>query len=195
MKAMTSNGFLSRALQAARVIDRLSETVGRGVIWLSLLMVLVGSLNTVGRYAGRQFGTEITSNAYLELQWYLFSLLFLLGAGYTLKHDRHVRVDAIYARLSERTRAWIDLAGTIAFLIPFCVLGLVVSWPTVRNSWAVLERSPDPGGLPRYPIKTMILVSFLLLLLQALAELVRKIAVLRGLASLGEAAPHRGKIL
>ncbi|GBD32325.1 hypothetical protein HRbin33_01289 [bacterium HR33] len=192
---MTWNGLLSRALKAARAIDRLSETVGRAVIWLSLVMVLVGSFNTVARYAGRRFGTELASNAYIELQWYLFSLLFLLGAGYTLKYDRHVRVDVIYARLSERARAWIDLAGTIAFLIPFCVFGLVVSWPAVRNSWAILEGSPDPGGLPRYPIKTMILVSFFLLLLQGLAELVRRIAVLRGLAGLGEAEPHRGEIL
>lgn len=192
---MTWNKLLSRALKAANSIDRLSEVVGRAVIWLSLLMVLVGTFNTIARYAGRRFGAELTSNAYIELQWYLFSLLFLLGAGYTLKHDRHVRVDVIYARLSQRARAWIDLVGTVAFLIPFCLLGLVVCWPAVRNSWAILEGSPDPGGLPRYPIKTMILVSFLLLVLQGLAEAARRVAVLRGLMDLGEAQPHRGEVL
>lgn len=192
---MTWDRLLSRGLMLARAIDRLSDTIGRAVIWLSLLMVLIGSFNTAARYLGRRLGTELASNTYIELQWYLFSLLFLLGAGYTLKHDRHVRVDVIYARLSPKARAWIDVVGSVFFLIPFCIFGLVVCWPAVRNSWAVMEQSPDPGGLPRYPIKTMILVAFLLLLVQGVAELIRKIAVLRGVVAPGEAEPHRGEIL
>lgn len=192
---MTLDRLLARGLRLARAIDSLSETIGRGVVWLSLLMVLIGSFNTAARYLGRRLGTELASNAYIELQWYLFSLLFLLGAGYTLKQDRHVRVDVIYSRLSPKARAWIDFFGSVFFLIPFCVFGLVVSWPAVRNSWAIMEGSPDPGGLPRYPIKTMILVSFLLLLAQGVAELIRKVAVLRGLLAPGEVEPHRGELL
>lgn len=143
-------------------------------------MVLVGAYNAVARYVGHRFGLTLTSNAYLELQWYLFSLAFLLAAAYTLRHDRHVRVDVFYSRLSSRARAWIDLIGTLALLVPFAIVGLVVTWPSLRASWAILEGSPDPGGLPRYPIKTMILVGFALVVLQGLAEAIRRIAFLRG---------------
>jgi len=158
-------------------------------------MVLVACLNTVLRYLGRRIGAELTSNAYIELQWYLFSMLFLLTAGYALRHNRHVRVDVFYARLSVRARAWIDVIGIATFLVPFCLFGLWVSWPAVRNSWTILEGSPDPGGLPRYPIKTMILVSFLLLLLQGLAEMVKRIATLRGEASEAPPEPHHRELV
>lgn len=163
-----------------RWIDALNERIGRVVGWLVLLMVLIGAYNAVARYLGRWVGLNLSSNAYLEAQWYLFSLVFLLGAAYTLKHDDHVRVDVLYGRLSRRARAWIDLVGTLVFLLPFSVFCLWVSWPSVRNSWAVQEGSPDPGGLPRYPLKTMILVAFALLLLQGIAEAVRHAWVLSG---------------
>jgi TRAP-type mannitol/chloroaromatic compound transport system permease small subunit len=164
----------------ADAIDGLNDRVYALIRWLVLAMIGVGAYNAVARYVTRWTGVALSSNALYELQWYMFSVIFLLGAAYALKQDAHVRVDVVYARLSERGRAWIDVLGTVFFLVPFCVLMLVTSWPAVRNSWAVLEVSPDPGGLPRYPIKTLILACFALLLLQACAQLIRKVAVLRG---------------
>jgi len=167
-------------LRLARGIDGTTTAVGTWFSWLSVVMVLLGAYNAVVRYLGRYLGTHLSSNAYIELQWYMFSLLFLMGAAYTLRQNRHVRVDVIYGRLRPRARAWIDLAGTVLFLIPFSVSAIVLTWPPVRNSWAVLEVSPDPGGLPRYPIKSMILVAFALLLLQGAAETIRAVAAIRG---------------
>lgn len=161
-------------------IDALNEKLGKGIYWLTLFMVLIGAFNALVRYIDRFTGMSISSNMYIELQWYLFSIIFLLGAAYTLKHDAHVRVDVLYGRLSPRNRAWVNLGGIILFLIPFCLLMLYVSWPAVINSWRVLEVSPDPGGLPRYPIKTMIPIAFLLLTLQGISMLIKQIAILRG---------------
>jgi TRAP-type mannitol/chloroaromatic compound transport system permease small subunit len=172
-------------MKPTRWIDRLNRGIGRGASWLVLLMVLIGAGNAVARYLGRFVGMNLSSNAYLEAQWYLFSLVFLLGAAYTLQRDDHVRVDVLYSRLSRRGRAWIDTVGTVVFLIPFCLFCLWVSWPSIRNSWQVLEGSPDPGGLPRYPIKTVILIAFVLLILQGISILVDRIRLLRG----GEEAP------
>ena len=146
---------------------------------MTLFMVLLGAFNAVARYLGKWVGVHLSSNAYIEAQWYLFSLVFLLGAAHTLQRDEHVRVDVLYGRMSVRSRAWLDLAGTIVFLIPFSIFGLFICWPSVRNSWAVFEVSPDPGGLARYPIKTMMLVCFLLLLLQAVSELLKRVQILR----------------
>ncbi len=161
-------------------IDRLNEFVGTMIQWLALVMVGVGAYNALARYASRWAGMPLTSNALFDVQWYLFSLIFLLGAAYGLKHDVHVRVDVLYARLGPRAQAWVDLLGTLLFLLPFCALMLWTSWPAVRNSWAIRETSPDPGGLARYPIKTVLLVSFVLLLLQGLSRILRTIGVLRG---------------
>jgi len=162
-----------------RIIDRISHAFGVLARWMVLVMVLIGAGNALARYGGRFLGLNLSSNAYLELQWYLFSLVFLLGAAYTLERDAHVRVDVFYGRLSARRKALVDLLGTILLLVPFCVFSLWVSIPTVRNSWSVLEGSPDPGGLPRYPIKTMILVAFALLILQGAANAVRAVHVIR----------------
>ena len=168
--APTSGGFLARFVAWT---DRLSTRLGVAVSWLTLAMVAVGAYNAVVRYLGRFTGWNLSSNAYLELQWYMFSLVFLLGAAYALLTGAHVRVDVIFSRLPERWRRRIDLWGSLLFLIPFAVFGLVMSWPAVRNSWAVLEVSSDPGGLPRYPIKSVLLVAFTLLALQGLAEAAR----------------------
>jgi TRAP-type mannitol/chloroaromatic compound transport system permease small subunit len=157
-------------LAVSRAVDRWNERLGAWVAWLSLGMVLIGAFNAVARYLGR-----LSSNTYVELQWYLFSLLFLLGGAWTLKCGAHVRVDVLYSRLSERARAWIDVVGTVLFLLPFCALMLWLAWPYVGNSFAVREGSPDPGGLPRYPIKAGILVAFALLFLQGLSELVKRL--------------------
>ena len=161
-----------------RFVDRLTDRLGRFVSWLVLLMVLIGAYNAIVRYLGRFTGTNLSSNLYLELQWYLFSLIFLLGAGYALKENAHVRVDVIYGRLGRRARAWINVIGSVFMLIPFCVFVLWVSWPAIRNSWAIREVSPDPGGLPRYPLKTVIIVCFVLLLAQGIAELLKELRFL-----------------
>lgn len=171
---------MKTALRLAAVIDRFNERVGLVVSWLALAMVLIGAYNAVVRYLGRYVGWSLSSNAYIELQWYLFSLIFLLAAPYTLQRNAHVRVDVLYGRLSPRTQAWIDLLGSALFLIPFCIFGLWVSWPSVANSWAIREVSSDPGGLPRYPIKSAILVAFALLILQGTSELIHRLATVRG---------------
>jgi TRAP-type mannitol/chloroaromatic compound transport system permease small subunit len=170
-------------------VDALNEKIGRLVAVLVLLMVLLGAFNALARYLSRFTEMQLASNAYIEGQWYLFSLVFLLGAAYTLKRDQHVRVDVFYGRLSERGKAWIDLGGTLFFLLPFCAFALWASWPTVESSWVVREVSPDPGGLPRYPIKAMILACFALLFLQGVSEAIKRAADLFGPNRL----PHHAK--
>jgi TRAP-type mannitol/chloroaromatic compound transport system permease small subunit len=166
--------------RAASAIEALNDAIGGALRWVTLIMVLLGAYNAVARYLTRSVGVALSSNALYELQWYAFSLIFLLGAAYGFRHDVHVRVDVLYNHLGGRARAWIDIVGTAFFLLPFSIVMLVVAWPTVRASWAVRETSPDPGGLSRYPIKAMILVCFALLALQGLAHLVRQVDVLRG---------------
>ncbi|GMV07892.1 MAG: C4-dicarboxylate ABC transporter substrate-binding protein [Gemmatimonadota bacterium] len=171
------------------LVDGLNERIGAAIRWLALFMVLLGAYNAIARYLTKYTGLTLASNAFTELQWYFFSLIFLLGAAYGLRHDVHVRVDVVFARLSRKARAWIDLAGTVLFLIPFSVLFLWVSWRPVMNSWSIRETSPDPGGLPRYPIKAVILLGFVLLLLQGLSHVVKQVEVIRGAS---EAAPPPG---
>lgn len=167
-------------LKIASRIDRFNSWVGRGVYWLTLVMVILGAYNAVARYVDRATGWGLSSNTYIELQWYLFSMVFLLGAAYALKTDSHVRVDVFYGRLSARGKAWVNVLGTVLFLFPFCILMLIMSWPFVVNSWSVWEMSPDPGGLPRYPIKAMIPLAFVLLILQGISMLIQQSAVLMG---------------
>ncbi len=194
---------MQRWLKFADRVDRLNGRIGRFVSWLALLMVLVGAYNAVVRYLagfssidgdsatgfGRilkavgELALPLNSNMFIELQWYLFSIIFLLGAAYGLRCGAHVRVDVLYQRLSPRNRARIDVVGAAFFLLPFCVLMAFASWPFVVESWAVLEVSPDPGGLPRYPLLTVIPVAFLLLALQGLAQLVRSVSALRSTVS------------
>lgn len=170
---------MQRWLPIARRLDRFAEHTGRIVYWLTLAMVLIGSYNAIARYTDRYTGLGLSSNMWLELQWYLFSLVFLLGAAYGLKRDVHVRVDVLYERLSRRGRAWVNLLGTALFLLPFSVLMVVTSWPMVRSSWAVWEQSGDPGGLPRYPIKTIIPIAFALLIVQGVSLAIKQVAVLQ----------------
>jgi len=181
---------MQRLLKLSRWIDRLNDIIGSGVYWLCFVMVLVAAFNSIVRYGGRFTGFDWSSNAYLEAQWYLFSIVFLLGAAYTLRHDGHVRVDVIFGRLSAKRQAWIDLAGTVLFLIPFCALMIWVSIPMVTDSWSVMEMSPDPGGLPRYPIKTLIPSAFFLLLLQAISMIIRSVAMIRDVP-IDPEGPHR----
>ena len=155
-------------------IDRGSEFVGRTVPWLLLVLVLIGAFNAIARYGGKFIGADLSSNLYLELQWTLFSAVFLLGGSYTLKRRGHVRVDVLYDRLSPRRRTLIDRLGTWLLLIPFCIFMLVISFDPVLHSIELREQSPDPGGIPRYLIKPLIPLGFALLLLQAIAEGLRR---------------------
>lgn len=161
------------------LVDGLNDRIGKAIQWLVLVMVLIGASSAVLRFFSRRLGLTLNLTPTTEAQWYLFSVIFLLGAAYALRHDVHVRVDVLYERVSARARGWIDLLGTLLFLVPFSLLMLWVSFPAVRSSWLIRETSPDPGGLPRYPIKALILVSFALLLLQAASQLVKHLEVIR----------------
>ncbi|NND71396.1 MAG: TRAP transporter small permease subunit [Rhodothermales bacterium] len=169
---------MKKLVSLADAIDRFSNGTGRIVSWLTLATVLIGSYNAIVRYLDKYTGLGLSSNTYIELQWYLFGIVFLLAGAYTLQRDAHVRVDVFYGRLGERGKAWIDLLGTVLFLIPFSVLVIMKSVPSVVNSWSVMEMSPDPGGLPRYPIRTIIPIAFILLIIQGTAVLIRSIATL-----------------
>lgn len=157
----------------SRAIDRVTGLFGYLITWMTLIMILIGAFNAVARYLGRFFGVSLSSNLYLELQWYIFSLIFLLGAGYTLREDAHVRVDVLYARITDKGRRLINLLGAALLLAPFCIFVLYMSWPSVVNSWSIKEVSPDPGGLPRYPLKALIILAFVLLLAQGLSEFIK----------------------
>ena len=172
---------MTRLLRLAGLIDGLSRRVGGGVSWLALALVLVGAGNAVARYLGRFAGISLASNGLLEAQWYLFSLLFLLPAAWALEQDTHVRVDVVYDRLPPRGRAAVDLAGHLLMLLPFTAGLLWLSWPTVLASWTVREGSPDPGGLPRYPLKAVLLVALVLVLAQGVSQVIQDVARLRGI--------------
>ena len=149
-------------LKIARGIDVLNEWVGRGVAWVTLCLVLVIFVDVVMRY---MFRTSFVFTQ--ELEWHLFAFIFLIGAGYTLLHDGHVRVDIIYQRLSPNGKAWVNLVGVLLFLFPGCVMIIVTSFKFVYTSWSILEGSPDPGGIPfRFIVKGTIPAGFCLLLLQ-----------------------------
>lgn len=154
----------------------MNEKVGHIVYWLILVAVLISAGNAVAR---KLF--NLSSNAFLEVQWYLFSAVFLLGAGYTLLRNEHVRIDVFYQRLSPRARAWIDIFGSVFFLLPIVVVIFWLSWPMFLESFVRQEVSVNAGGLLRWPVKLLIPVGFLLLCLQGLSELIKRIAFLRGL--------------
>lgn len=165
-------------LKVSGWIDRISEALGWFTIGCTLVMVAVGAYNAIVRYLGRYIGVNLSSNLYIEVQWYLFSLVFLLGAPYVLKHNQHVRVDILYSRLSPKGQAWVNLLGGVLLLLPLCLVFLYYSFPAIANSWAILEQSSDPSGLPRYPIKTFILISFFFLGLQGISEIIKQVAIL-----------------
>lgn len=167
-------------LTLASGIDTLNEWIGRAACWLALIMILIGVYNASVRYLGAFAGANLSSNLYLEAQWYLFGALLMLGIAYTLRHDNHVRVDILFSRLGRRGQALVDLCGAVLLLMPFCALAIWLSLDWVKFSWAIRESSPNPDGLPRYPIKTLLPVGFGLLLLQGLAQAIRAAAVLTG---------------
>jgi TRAP-type mannitol/chloroaromatic compound transport system permease small subunit len=165
----------------SRLIDAVNEGVGRIVAWLVLIAVLVSAGNAAMRYS-----FSLSSNAWLEIQWYLFSAIFLLAAGYTLAKNEHVRVDVLSGRLSARAQAWIDLFGGLMFLMPAALIILYLSWPMFAQSYAIGEVSPDAGGLMRWPVKLLIPVGFTLLVLQGISEIIKRIAFLRGALPAGD---------
>ena len=173
---------MRKLLALAHWTDRLNRRIARAVAWLLLAMVLIGAFNAVARYCERDLGLSLSSNALLELQWYLFSLVFLLGAPHALRCGDHVRVDVLYGGLPERGRWWIDLLGGLLFLVPFCGFSIWISFDFVADSWAEREMSNDPGGLPRWPLKAVVPLAFALLLLQGCAEIVKRAALLAGVA-------------
>jgi TRAP-type mannitol/chloroaromatic compound transport system permease small subunit len=163
-------------LTLSRVIDALNERIGRAVCWLVLLMVLVSAGNAISRYT-----LSLASNAWLELQWYLFAAVFLLCAGYTLRHNEHIRIDVLSGRFSRATQVWIDIAGTLLFLLPMSIAIVWLSWPTFVDAWQSNEVSASAGGLVRWPARALVPAGFLLLALQGVSELVKRVAFLRGL--------------
>lgn len=163
-------------LKFSAFIDTQNERIGRIVIWAVLLAVLVSAANAIVRKA-----FNVSSNAFLELQWYLFSAIFLLCAGYTLLRNEHIRIDVITGRLSARTQNWIDVFGIIFFLLPMSVLVLWLSWPVFVSAWVSGEHSSSAGGLLVWPARLMVPVGFALLTLQGCSELIKRIAFLRGL--------------
>lgn len=162
--------------------DSLSGKVGSLIGWLTTLMVLVVFYDTVMRYAFNRGNVALQ-----ELEWHLFSIVFLIGAAYTLKEGGHVRVDILFINFSKKTKAWIDLVGTFVFLIPFCIIIIYSTQKFIGNSWAVREISPDPGGLPgRYILKAMIPAGFVLLIIQGLSEACKSLMVISGYKGRGE---------
>lgn len=162
-------------LAFSRAVDQLNEIVGRLVKWLVLAATLVSAGNALIRYS-----LHTSSNAWLELQWYFFGALFLLAAGYTLKHNGHVRIDLIYGRLSARAQAVIDLLGGVLFLLPASGLIAWLSWPLFTAALLSGEVSADAGGLVRWPIMLMLPLGFGLLFLQGIAEVIKRMGVLSG---------------
>lgn len=159
-----------------RFADGVNERVGIGVAWLTAALVAVVCCDVFMRYVLQDSWVAIQ-----ELEWHLFALIFLLGAGYSLKHDKHVRVDVFYSRFSPQTQAWVNLVGSVLFLIPFCVLVIWSSQNFVMNAFQFGETSPDPGGLPaRWVLKAAIPVGFLFLCIQGIALACRSVLCVCG---------------
>lgn len=162
-------------LALSRFIDRVNGLVGRSVAWLVLAAVLVSAGNALSRYL-----FNASSNAWLEIQWYLFSAIFLLTAGYALLKNAHVRVDVISGSLTPKARAWIDIVGGVFFLLPMALIILYFSWPMFLQSYLGNELSSDAGGLARWYAKLLIPVGFALLVMQVVSEIIKRVAFLRG---------------
>jgi TRAP-type mannitol/chloroaromatic compound transport system permease small subunit len=163
-------------LALSRLIDALTERVGRLTYWLILVAVVISTGNAIIRYA-----FSISSNAWLELQWYLFSAVFLFCAGYALLHNQHVRIDVISGRFSKRTQAWIDILGTLFFLFPMAITIMWLSWPVFIDAYKHNEVSTNAGGLLIWPARLMIPVGFFLLVMQGLSELIKRVAFVMGM--------------
>jgi len=157
-------------------IDRASERIGHTVYWLVLAAVLISCANAVVRKI-----FNVSSNSFLEIQWYLFSVIFLFCAGYTLLRNQHVRIDVISGRLSKRAQAWIDILGTLLFLLPMAIMIMYLSWPVFVQAYQRNEVSTNAGGLIIWPARLLVPIGFLLLAAQGVSELIKRVAFLKGL--------------
>lgn len=166
---------MEAALRISAGIDRLNETIGKSVYWLILVAVLVSAVNAVVR---KTF--DVSSNAWLELQWQLFGAVFMLAAAYTLLRNEHIRIDIVNSRFPKRVRDWIDLLGHLLFLMPFVLLMIYDGWPFFTASYRINEQSMNAGGLPQWPPKLLIPLGFFLLFLQGISEIIKRIAVMTG---------------
>lgn len=162
-------------LGISSVIDRCNNLIGRIIMWLVLVTVLISAGNAIMRK-----GFNIGSNAFLEIQWYIFAAVFMLGAGYVMLKNAHVRIDFISSRLSKRTNAWIDAAGIAVFTIPLSVIMIDLGWPLFARAWVSGEVSHNAGGLIRWPVLLLVPLGFSLLIMQAFSELIKRIAFLSG---------------
>ena len=169
---------MNALLKLSKWIDALNEGIGKIILWLVLAAVLISAGNAVMRKA-----FDIGSNAFLEIQWYLFAAVFMLGSGYVWLRNGHVRIDFISSKLSRRSNAIIDVVGMLAFTIPLCIILINLSWPVFHRAWESGEMSQNAGGLIRWPVILMIPLGFGLLLLQTVSELIKRIAFLSGARS------------
>ena len=167
---------MTALMRVSRMIDALNEGIGKLVMWLILAAVVISAGNAIMRKA-----FDIGSNAYLEIQWYLFSAVFMLGSGYVFLRNAHVRIDFISGKLSKRTNAIIDAVGLIVFVIPLCLILINLSWPVFQRSWVSGEMSQNAGGLIRWPVQLLIPLGFAILLMQSVSELIKRVAFVRGL--------------
>jgi TRAP-type mannitol/chloroaromatic compound transport system permease small subunit len=160
-------------LKLTRVIDFVNDRFGEVANWLVLLACLISAGNAASRYL-----FSLSSNAWLEVQWYMFAGMVLLGGPYTLKVNEHVRVDLIYSSVSERVRIWIDILGCLLFLHPICLMLVYFTWPWFVDSWRIDEMSSNAGGLVRWPVKLILPVGFSLMALQGISELIKRVEAL-----------------
>jgi len=167
---------LNALLALSRAIDKLNERIGLTVSWLVLAAVLISAANAVVRKA-----FNVSSNSFLEIQWYLFSVVFLFCAGYTLLRNQHVRIDVIAGRLSPQAQAWIDILGTIFFLMPMALTIMWLSWPVFVQAYQRGEVSTNAGGLLIWPARLIVPIGFFLLVIQGVSELIKRVAFLKGL--------------
>jgi TRAP-type mannitol/chloroaromatic compound transport system permease small subunit len=168
--------MMKLCLRLSRAIDWLNEQVGKLSYWLILAAVLISTGNAIVRYAFNK-----SSNSWLEIQWYLFSFVFLFCAAYTLLHNQHVRIDILTGHLSGRAKAWIDILGTVFFLLPMAILIMWLSWPVFVDAYKSGEVSTNAGGLTVWPGRLMLPAGFLLLVLQGFSELIKRVAFLLGM--------------
>jgi len=167
---------LNALLALSRAVDKLNERIGLTVSWLVLAAVLISAANAVVRKA-----FNVSSNSFLEIQWYLFSVVFLFCAGYTLLRNQHVRIDVIAGRLSPQAQAWIDILGTIFFLMPMALTIMWLSWPVFVQAYVRHEVSTNAGGLLIWPARLLVPIGFFLLVIQGVSELIKRVAFLKGL--------------
>lgn len=162
-------------LAVSRVIDAINSRLGKWVSWLILVVVIISATNAVTR---KLFG--LSSNAWLELQWIMFSVIFMLCSPWTLMSNEHIRIDIVNNMFSKRVRNWIDVFGHLAFLLPLTIVMMITGWPFFLASFRLNEQSFNSGGLPQWPAKSLVVIGFALLFFQGISELIKRIAIMRG---------------